>query len=432
MKSLNYSSMIIFCSVVFGVAFSFTGIMEADAAEFNVYDTTTLRLAVQQANSDEEEDTINVHAGRYMLDDGEGPVKITSDISIIGEDPSTTIIDGNLETGIFVISDSSNSAIQNLEITSGYGDWDNIGDSNYYGGGVKNRGNLILKNCWLKDNVAGRGGGFFNEGDLTVKNCAISGNDVWGSGGGGGYIVGGSVTISDCAFFENSNGGELDSALRIENGTVTIKRSKFFDNLGGDIGRAIGNGGILTMIGCEIINNGGGIRNWGVAIIKKSLIQNNISYDGAGGIANYGEMVVKDSTIAGNHLVLGGGGIRNRGQIKVFNSSITGNWSDHGGGIWSGNYGAPGAKMFLNHCLISENEAWTDGGGIYNNGDELIINQSWIESNIVQYPFDEGVGGIYDIAGTCTIRHTIISSNTPVDCYPEDLCAIDAEFVGKE
>ena len=104
------------------------------------------------------------------------------------------------------------------------------------------------------------------------------------------------------------------------------------------------------------------------------------------GILNYGTLLVNDSTFSGNTAaptLRSGGGIYNSsGAVATIqNSTLAGNFAQAGGGI--ANFGT----LNLLHCTLSDNTATCCdplsqiGGGIYNSGGAVRINNSIIAGN---------------------------------------------------
>lgn len=163
------------------------------------------------------------------------------------------------------------------------------------------------------------GGGIYNcFGTLTVIDSIISGNRIRGGNGIFGYGGG----IYNCP----------SSTLTLINTTVS-------DN-SAEIGGAICNGGLLTIINSTFSRNeahqrrGGGIANYGILTITNSTFSGNSSGSGglAGGILNGGLfqspglLVIRNSTFAGNTAGFGGGAIFNvTGSAAGLENSIVAN-----------------------------------------------------------------------------------------------------------
>ncbi|MFO1462853.1 MAG: choice-of-anchor Q domain-containing protein [bacterium] len=105
------------------------------------------------------------------------------------------------------------------------------------GGGIQNKGTLIIDRCLIADNHitagTGEGGGIVSEGDLTVRNSAIVGNSLTNSNNGGGIkISNGSLNLVNSTVSGNSanGGGGLYITALSTPVTVKILSSTITDN----------------------------------------------------------------------------------------------------------------------------------------------------------------------------------------------------------
>lgn len=81
------------------------------------------------------------------------------------------------EGGVIYIGSNANVTLDNLEVTGGY-------LSSYNGGGIRNDGELHIKNCDVTGNTAYCGGGIYTCASLTINEALISGNEATAKGGG--------------------------------------------------------------------------------------------------------------------------------------------------------------------------------------------------------------------------------------------------------
>jgi hypothetical protein len=140
-------------------------------------------------------------------------------------------------------------------------------------------------------------------------------------------------------------------------------------------------------------NNGGALENTGNALVAHSLLVANATRGATGN---------RD-----------GGAIHNDGTLTVFASRLDGNVAVRdGGGIFT----TAGHTTRLIQTTIDGNTAANLGGGIANNGTTTLIR------TVVR--FDQAVagatagGGIQNTAGTVTLRHSLVGTNSPVNCAP--------------
>jgi predicted outer membrane repeat protein len=244
--------------------------------------------------------------------------------------------------------------------------------------------------------------GIYDEGlvvskDLTIRRCGSTGDVVLRNAGVVGSvasltILGGTVTLQDLIFTRNPNldyGGTILNwgDLTLLDCTVTGCVSPPSVVAGG-----IQNGGTLTMRGGAVTNNtaagGAGILNTdgsSLTLIGCEVSHNVAGSGGAGGIDSEDSRTsvsLKDCKITDNTSDDGGAGISCFGTLDLKNTTVSRNTSrfGFGGGIASNN------QTTLTHCIVTDNSAGQDGGGIYS-------------------------------VGTLTVRGgTTITGNTPNDC----------------
>jgi hypothetical protein len=137
------------------------------------------------------------------------------------------------------------------------------------GGGIYNRGQLVITSSTISGNSGGQGGGIYNNsGTVTVTGSTISGNTAPGGGQGGGIFNFGTVTVTGSTISGNTApGGGLGGAIFEDGGTLTITGSTISGNTAlGSLGGAIfDDNGTATVTSSTISANtastGGGIYN---------------------------------------------------------------------------------------------------------------------------------------------------------------------------
>lgn len=293
-----------------------------------IFNTCTLRAAIQEANALPGFDTINVPAGTYTLarvgnDDTalNGDLDLLNSMTINGAGASLTIIDGNgNNTNDRVFHLLASVTISGVTVRNGKA---------VSGGGilVDPGNNLTLNDSIVSNNVAttGTGGGLsVQAGAAHLTRSAVS-NNTAGAGGGGIFIVNGGLDLFDSTVNGNSAG----------------------PGSGGG-GIAVGGPGIMTL------NN--------------STIHNNSANSG-GGILNLGTASLTNSTISGNSVRDEGGGIRQTaGLLSLYNVTIANNTADsdhdndgNGGGIFLLD---PESATFQNSIIAGNRDLTRAIGGI--------------------------------------------------------------------
>ncbi|MDP7453723.1 MAG: right-handed parallel beta-helix repeat-containing protein, partial [Arenicellales bacterium] len=183
----------------------------------------TIQYAIDQAQDD---DFIHVAAGTYVENiDYNG-----KNISIIGADRETTIIDGNQSGSVvtFENGEDTTAVLRGFTITNGYA---NNAYPNNRGGGIKCMANPSLQNLNIIGNSADNvGGGMFIEGGSNprIKNILIINN----SGYGGGIYLNGvsNQTLENVTVCNNIGGGIFS-----QYSNFTIVNSIILDNSGDEI-----------------------------------------------------------------------------------------------------------------------------------------------------------------------------------------------------
>ncbi len=277
----------------------------ARADEFTVTrtdDTTTctpgdcsLRGAIIAANTSAGPDVILLPAGLYILTIGgaDGGVLAANDaqkgdldivngssITIVGDGPDTTIIDGNGDMTldrVFDIGAGGRLQLGGATIMNGRA---GVGfQSHAHGAGIHNHGSLILQNVVISDNrvmLTGWGGGGITNADAPQKASASLNN----------------VTIRDNEALEDTGGGAIEnlSFLQLENSTLANNRAR--------------NGGGIENKG---VNALAGLTN--VTISDNRAVSNGTPTTGfGGGISNR-----DGATLSMTHVTLAGNSADTRG-----------------------------------------------------------------------------------------------------------------------
>lgn len=329
----------------------------------------SLREAIVNANNDNQAgstdclagdgaDVISLPAGTYTLaipgidEDAAatGDLDITDDLTIIGADRETVIIDGNGLDRVFHILPEAISEISNVTIENGDG-----GTSS--GGGLRNVGTLTLTNSTVRNNVSnGNGGGIRTDGTMIVNLSTVEGNTA-------------------------ENGAGIQAA---PGSTSYVTGSIITRNMAGGGSGGIGNHGELILDTSTISHNiandsGGGVRNEesGTMMISRSTVRNNSAFQFAGGgINNSGVLTADNSTISGNEAGGAGGGLNTTREstANLTNLTVADNAASRGGGIFI----RPEATVHLKNSIIAGNDSAggpTDGdcsGIIVSHGHNLI------------------------------------------------------------
>jgi cysteine-rich repeat protein len=223
---------------VISLVFLLYMVQSARAEDFTVANVVELRAAIQTANTNGEDDIINIQAGTYPLDGaaGEdssilGDLDIRSNIVLRGEAARTTILKGVGNDRILDIQGNINVTIEKLTITEG-----RLLDESGAGLYLNLQPNVTINECQIRKNVnertslGPRVGGIHNvDGNLTILNSTISENvSQSGDGGGLAHQIGELEIINST--FSNNTSRDGGGGMLIVDGTVTILNSTFTDN----------------------------------------------------------------------------------------------------------------------------------------------------------------------------------------------------------
>ena len=275
----------------------------AYSAVFNISsgDVPALIAAINAANANAEENTINLEPGTYSLtaadnivgqpttlaESANGMPVITGNITINGDLAETTIIERTLNAVKFRIFDVAGGA----RLT--------VNDLTVSGGAVFN---------------PGAGARVRAGGTLTLNRSIIEKNQAIAlSGVGGGISNGGVLSINQSSIRNNRGDSDREGGGLFNGGTATIDNSVISQNIGALIGGGIRNGGTMTITNTTIAHNrahfGAGLDNSGMLIIKNSTISENngivtaeggLSAPNGGGISNTGTLQLQNSILALN------------------------------------------------------------------------------------------------------------------------------------
>jgi hypothetical protein len=366
----------------------------AYSAVFNVPsgNVTALIAAINTANANGEENTINLEPGTYTFTYVDNPNNglpiITGNITINGEDAETTIIERDpsaLPFRIFQIGVTGTLTLSGIDIRQG--------DFGFLvrepGGAIQNEGSLFVTYCVLERNRASTGGSIYSLGTLSVTH---------------------SILTHNTALFE---GGAIANF-----GTATVTDSTLSFNVAQD--------------GGAIWNPGPPFANASVLIIRDSAIVSNFGVHG-GGLENGSTMTLVNSTLASNSVVdASTGAIFNTGTLDIANSTIANNIGPDTGGINNAGRGTTNIKntiLALNSLRPTfGNEMGPDCvGGITSLGSNIIgdptgCNISLLPSDLTG---DPGLGDFSDDGTPGNGHFPLLETSRAVDAGNNDVCLSD-------
>jgi hypothetical protein len=226
--------------------------------------------------------------------------------------------------------------------------------------GVGNSHSLLSRNFAEDD-----GGALYNDGAMAVEHTRVAYNTTQDDGGG---LATDSTAVVKNSAFDHNHAGDDGGAFYVTNGgLLKVKDTYVTDNT------ANGEGGALR------VNDDETAYVWG------SKLNRNLSDDDGGGASNAGTLAVEDSELNLNETVFGmGGGLRNDGGTATLHrSEVNQNraFDDNngeGGGIDNGG----GSELRLTESEVKENYAYNPAGGVDNNGDAEVDDETTIIKNV--------------------------------------------------
>jgi len=363
-----------------------------------------LRLAIQCANVNSTQDTINlsndITLTQFYEDDSTygrtGTPVITSSIVINGMG-NTLQRDANLECGTDNINGAPEFRLLRIADNSENGDLDLINitlvggcvyeetsvSTKFYGGAILNEGKLNVTSTDIENNQANVGAGIMNLG-----------------------IIG---EIINSTFVNNTGqaGGGLSNANMATIGA--IKNSIFLNNASSE-GAGIGN-----YFGSTI------------SLIENSSFEENVASSGGGGITNWNSTIVniKNSTFLLNSSPNAGGILNNEGSniFTITNSTFSNNVANYGGAIMNFN----STINTVQNSTFSTNTANVNGSGIYNNS-IMAVENSLFHNNELNACYNangtfDGINNLSDDpASTCPGLVATTLTTATVDSLADNGC----------
>ncbi len=349
-----------------------------------------------------------------------------------GPDDCPTIAADDIDRVFDIQPGAAGVWFHNLCITEGHA---------RFGGGIRNRGDLLLSDNLIFHNEAQNGGGISNSGtaNLTLADTVVRDNTAFGDGGGGIANQVGTVQLVHSAVLDNrsvNQGGgirnHLGSVFIEDESEVAVNLAGFIPETPPPLPEFPNGGGIWNASGTVSVSDskvrgntavrGGGVYNRPGAEIRISddtLLTENIAAMTGGGIHNEGDLHITDqSRLRANQTFGDGGAIYNEDTLTVSDSFIGGqvNSAARGGGIFNN-----GGSVTLDNTRVSDCTAQGRplpepavpgrGGGIFNAGELTVVNACRFTNN---FAADSGAG-LYKAAGTATIDNSVFINNTAID-----------------
>ena len=377
----------------------------------------TLRAAIQEANATAGPDTILLLPGIYRLtipgrgetNAATGDLNVKTQLTIIGNGATTTIIDGNALDRVF-LANVAPLTLNDLTVQNGY-------PGAALGGCILNMGvgltltRVVVKSCQADAPGAGIcviGG----PATVTLTDTTISQNVVTNNNGGGGLYLASDVVVTMTRTTVSANAAGFGAGIRVSGiagfpATLTVNDSVITQNTVTSI--PTGAGGGIELDGAV------------TGLLNVVTLSNNTGCCGAGlsftaSAGTTATLTMLDSTITQNVSPTTGGGVyvQNGGgdaTATITRTTISGNSANQGGGIITF-----GGTLTLSNVTISGNTATESGGAIYR-GPVAPTALSLV--NVTVASNSSAVTGAVQALGPISVKNTIIANSTgaaPANC----------------
>jgi len=419
----------------------------------------SLRQAVDQANGHDGPDVIVFEKGLSgVINITSGEIQITDTLTIRGPGAARLTLDGNLDSRILLVADSSPDKDSPLTVSGLTFFRGSHNATNNVGGAITSTESLIVRGCAFLENQANDANAdFIGGGAISVSNAPtlstvplsveirdstfVANRTFAGSGGAISAMVNGRVKLINNVFSGNvahDNGGAV--ILRTgQDEVLLVQDCRFLGNSASQSGAAslLGNGSQdSTLIvrgglfaGNSSINAEAGALsiNRGEVLIEKTTFSQNTAAGEGGALdaKDYASLTIRSSRFLDNVALAGapdtgGGGIRldmpADAVTRVIASIVSGNSAMLGGGILIG--GGLG-RLEIAGSRISNNEAAALGGGILvlaeavtNDSADLSILRSKITGNSAKSDLDGGGGVSFAGDGKFTLQQSQVTGNS--------------------
>lgn len=318
-------------------------------------DVPCLIAAITASNATPDADMITLSAGTYLLtrphnsadplgQNGNGLPRVTGPLTIEGAGAGVTLLARDRQAPLLRVLDVAQTGtltVTGLTLMHGRLDLDR-----HEGGCLRNAGTLTLREVVVRQCTAAMGGGISNRGDLLLARTVVMHN--YAERVGGGIGSGAQLRVEQGSWIGDNvagHGGGIGGR-----GTMHISHSVIDGN------RTFRSGGG----GIENVLRVGGIPN--IVSIHQSLLSKNTSVDSGGGLSLYdADALVTQSTFWENTTTRQGGALAVlKGQVHLQDVAALMNRAEdpsdiigEGGGVFVGDQG----RLILERIWLLRNVA---------------------------------------------------------------------------
>ena len=364
-------------------------------ATFCVSDATNLQSALTTAQSNSEDDTIQIVQGTYNENFTYAATEAnsltmeggyTSGCSARVTDPANTILDGGGADHVLALVRQAGAAdfsVKGLTFQNGNATTVSEGGGLY----VRTEGVATLTSNTFTENTAHDcGGGVYVDGESALTNNTFIKNTSYC---GGGAYVGPNSTLINNTFTENigssSSGGGSAAGASVGSNSTLIN-NLFTENTAHDYAGAF--------VGAE-------------STLTNNTFTKNKSNNVCGGVYVGPNSTLTNNTFTGNTTSIYGGGASIDSNCTLTNNTFTDNIvTDYGGGAYVSSNCTLTNNLFIKNTAMYGGGAYLVGGGT--NSYATLTNNTFTE-NTAKYGGGVGFGGI---TTTYTLTNNTFSGNT--------------------
>jgi hypothetical protein len=284
----------------------------------------------------------------------------------------------------------------------------------YDGGGLYSRSNVVLSGTLVISNTAGQyGGGLYQDGDdrrVDVIGGRFEGNVTTQYDGGGLYIEG-SAALTETQVVSNTatrSGGGLYHSNTDER--VDVIGGRFEGNVVQYNGGGLFVGGSAVLSGTQVISNTAGSNGGGLYMYRGDVIGGRFEGNTVNVTSNYGGgglYILYSATLTGTEVVSNtarwGGGLYVRESAVLNEVQVVSNTGTFGGGLCQ--YDTD-ERVDVIGGRFERNVATSSGGGLYVLG-SAVLTGTEVVSNTATYG-----GGLY-VSGSATLSGTQVIAIPP-------------------
>ncbi|CAN5758666.1 hypothetical protein BH23CHL8_BH23CHL8_07820 [soil metagenome] len=209
-----------------------------------------------------------------------GVTTIAQDLAIVGIRPRGAAkprLDGDRGGSVVTVEPVATVSMRKLAINGGSGS-EVVSVGVLDGGGVVNKGTLVLRRVVVRGNRATNGGGLYNDGALTLRDSSVVRNTVTTHGGGIIIDLGATVRLMGSTRISGNTAAHWGGGIYNGNATLTLRGSTVVkDNTAEQRGGGIYNdAATLRLVGAASIHHNTAPVGFGGGVFKDGGTYDNV------------------------------------------------------------------------------------------------------------------------------------------------------------